>query len=206
MKIVRNAVLKENKKIPIIMICISVVMLLLCFVNISVNFTYESPIVAIETFNIWSSIISIFPLTWAICTALLLKTKKAVFSKMPSYVFCCVILIALILYYIAFGEENIVYTILLFAVAILMVYPFIIATLTIEGRMYNRVFATIFSVLLMVLSIIGAVVLCIALETIMLSLIIPALVYLELTLTVFCYNLEKIKKSASDEKPNIITH
>ncbi len=206
MKIVRNAVLKESKKIPIIMICISVLILILCFVNINIDFSTDAPIISIETFNIWSSVISLFPLTWAICTALLIKTKKVIFSKMPSYIICSIVLLALILYYIASGNGDVVSTILVFAVAVLLVYPFIIATLTIEGRMYNRVFATVFSVMLMTMCVIAAIVLCVVLKTIMVSVIIPALIYLELTLAVFCYDLEKINKTQSDEKSNIITH
>ncbi|MBQ8000694.1 MAG: hypothetical protein IJ298_05675, partial [Ruminococcus sp.] len=107
--------------------------------------------------------------------------------------------------FIAAGEKYFVYKVFGFALAVLLVYPFIIATLTIEGRMYNRVFAAIFSGILLVLSVAGAVAVCIIFKSIMVSTLIPALVYVELILNVLCYNLEK-PDITTKTKANMITH
>lgn len=205
MKIVRNAVLKESKKLPVAMLIISIVMLFLSLCNICLDFSQGSPALTISSMDIWAVAISVIPVTWGACSLMLMRTKKVLFSKMPSYIICGMVLMAMIILYIAAGEKYFVYKILGFAVAILIVYPFIIATLTIEGRMYNRVFATIFSSILLALSVAGAVVACVVLKSIMLSTIIPALVYTELILNVLCYNLEKISRKP-ESKSNLITH
>lgn len=205
MKIVRNAVLKKEKKIPVTMLIISILMLFLSICSISFDFSAETPFISISFMDIWAIPVSVIPITWAICTLMLLKTRKVMFSKFPAYILCCMILLALIILFIAAGDKYFVYKVLGFALAVLLVYPFIIATLTIEGRMYNRVFATIFSGILLVLSVIGAVAVCVILKSIMLSTLIPALVYTELILNVLCYDLEKINKT-SEQKKNVVTH
>lgn len=205
MRIVRNAVLREEKGIQISMLIISLVMLLISFCNITLDFNGEAPALTVSLFDIWSLPVSVIPITWAICIVMLMKTKKVMFSKLPAYIFCCMILLGLIILFIALSEKYLVYKVLGFAVGVLLIYPFVIATLTIEGRMYNRVFATIFSSVLLAVSVAGAVAVCIALKAIILSAIIPSLIYVELILNVLCYNLEKIKKS-DIKKENIITH
>lgn len=205
MKIVRNAVLKEEKGIYISMLIISVAMLIISFCNISLDFNGQAPALMISFMDIWALPVSVIPITWAICIVMLMKTKKVMFSKLPAYIFCCMVLLGMIILFIALSEKYLVYKVLGFAVGVLLIYPFVIATLTIEGRMYNRVFATLFSSILLIVSVAGAVALCIALKAIILSTIIPALIYVLLILNVLCYNLEKIKKSDIN-KQNIITH
>ncbi len=205
MKIVRTPKLSDNKKIPTLMLIVALIMLFLALCNITIDFATDTPVLAISFMNIWSLPISVIPVTWGICTAMLMKTKKVMFSKIPAYIFCCLILLAMIILFIAAGDKYFVYKVLGFALAILLVYPFIIATLTIEGRMYNRVFATIFSLILLVLCVVGAVLVSVALKSIMISTLIPALIYVELTLSVLCYDLEKLKKSP-ETKQNTITH
>lgn len=205
MKIVRNAVLKENKRIPVAMLIISVVMLFLSVCNICLDFGTGSPVLTISIMNVWALVISVIPVTWGACSLMLMRTKKVIFSKMPSYIICGMVLMAMIILFIAAGEKYFVYKILGFAVAVLIVYPFVIATLTIEGRMYNRVFATIFSSILLALSIVGAVAVCIIMKSVIISTIIPALCYTELILNVFCYDLEKLKKNG-EKKESLVTH
>lgn len=205
MKIVRNAVLRNDNKITIAMLITAIFMLLLSIVNISLDFAGDTPALAISIMNSWALPVSVIPITWGICTAMLMKTKKVMFSKFPAYIICCLVLIAMIILFIAAGDKYFVYKVMGFAVAVLLVYPFVIATLTIEGRMYNRVFATIFSGILLVLSLAGAIAICVILKSIMLSTLIPALVYVELILSVLCYNLE-IPTKTSENRKNIITH
>lgn len=205
MKIVRNPVLKSNKKTMIAMIVISVFMLVISVMDFSLIFDENNNVfLNISVMGSWTSLLTILPLSWGICTILLLKTKKIVFSKMPGYIVCAMVVLAYILYYIIAGQDNTVTNILLFSVVILLVYPIIIATLTIEGRLYNRVFATIFSIILVALSFAAAIVASVVLKWISLSFFIPTLIYIELTLAVFCYTLEKPIKS--DKNKNVITH
>ena len=205
MKIVRNAVLKESKRIPVAMLIISVVMLLLSVCNICLDFGLGFPVLTISSMNVWTIVISVIPVTWGACSLMLMRTKKVIFSKMPSYIICGMAMMAMIILFIAAGEKYFAYKILGFAVAILIVYPFVIATLTIEGRMYNRVFATIFSSILLAVSVAGAVAACVILKSVMISTLIPALIYIELILNVFCYNLEKPNKN-NNKSESLITH
>ena len=87
MKIVRNAVLKENKRIPVAMLIISVVMLFLSVCNICLDFGTGSPILTISIMNVWALVISVIPVTWGACSLMLMRTKKVIFSKMPSILF-----------------------------------------------------------------------------------------------------------------------
>ncbi len=205
MKIVRKAVLKETNKLPVAMLIISAITTLLSFCSITLDFNGESPALLVSFFDTWLLPVSVIPLTWAICIVMLLKTKKVMFSKLPAYIFCCLVLLGLALLVIALSEKYLVYKILGFAISVLLIYPFVIATLTIEGRMYNRVFATLFSSILLVLCLGGAVAVCIVLKSIILSALIPALIYVLLILNVLCYNLEIPNKSET-KKENIITH
>lgn len=204
MKIVKNAVLRDDKRIPISMIIIACFMLILSIADISILFVEGTVALSISINSTWSSLLSIIPMSWGISVGLLLKTKKPIFAKMPGYIICVTIAMAYILYYIFAGQDNVVGNILLFSIAVLLIYPFIIATLTIEGRIYNRVFATVFTGILLALTLIAAIVLCVLRSRIMLSLLIPALVYVELLLAVFCYRLEKPAKTSEGSK--VITH
>lgn len=204
MRIVRNPVLKTNAKPMIIMIIIAVFMLIISIVDFSVITQNDATFLSISFMGNWTSILSIIPLTWGLCTILLLKTKKIIFSKLPGYVLCGIVVLAYIFYYILAGQNNTTTNILMFSVAILLIYPIIIATLTLEGRLYNRVFATIFSVILVVLCLIAAIVVSIVMKWFSMTFLVPAMAYAELVLAVFCYNLEKPLKT--ENKATAITH
>lgn len=204
MKIVRNPVLKTTKKPMVAMIIIAVIMLITSIADISVMTQNGATFINIETHGVWTTLFSIIPLCWLLCTILLMKTKRVVFSKLPGFVTCGISVLGFIFYYIMFGQGNTVTNFFLFALVVLLVYPIIIATLTLEGRMYNRVFATIFSIILVALCFAAAIVASVVMKWYSLTFLIPALAYVELTLAVFCYNLEKIKKN--DKKENKITH
>ena len=204
MKIVRTPILKTNKKPMIAMIIIAVFMLIISIVDFSVITQANNTFLSISVMGSWTSVLSIIPLTWGLCSVLLLKTKKIIFSKLPGYVLCGIVVLAFIFYYILAGQNNTTTNILLFSVAILLIYPVIIATLTLEGRLYNRVFATIFSVILIVLSVAAAIISCIIMNWFSLTFLVPALTYIELTLTVFCYTLEKPIRTKANN--NEITH
>lgn len=204
MRIVRNPVLRNDKKILISMIIIAVFMFILTVFDFSIIFTQGTVALGISTVGVLSSVLSVIPLSWGLCASLLLKTKKIMFAKMPAYIISALILIAYIIYYIAAGEKNIVTNILLFSIAVLMIYPFIISTLTLEGRLYNRVFATIFSAILIFLCTAGAIVYFVLKGAIMFSLLMPTLMYVELLLIVFCFRLERPVKKEKEEK--LITH
>lgn len=204
MRIVRTPVLKTNKKPMTAMIIIAVFMLITSVADISIMTQNKVTFFHLGFYGAWTTLFSIIPLCWLLCTILLLKTKKIIFSKLPGYVTCAVAVLGFILYYILFGQGNTVTNFFLFAVVVLLVYPIIIATLTLEGRLYNRVFATIFSTILVVICFAAAIVGSIVMKWYSLTFLIPALCYLELTLAVFCYNLEKPKKKESNN--NKISH
>lgn len=194
MKTVRDAVLKDGKKIPISIIIISALMLLLSFIDFRIVFINGEAVTSVEFFNSWLMMTCVIPFAFGISTAMLMKTKKTIFSKAPSYIVCSIIVIAFILFLIASGQDNLVMNILGFAVAILLIYPFVIAVLTIEGRLYNRVFALVFASILLILTVALAIALFFVLEIISLSYFIPALIYVELILTILCYELKPKSK------------
>ena len=205
MRILRNPVMRESKKPLIAMLIIAIFMFIISVFDFSLIFYHGTVALTIESVGILSSALSIIPITWAVCSVLLMKTKKVVFAKMPCYVISIALTLAFIIYYISAGTENIVQKILVFSVVVLAIYPFIIATLTLEGRVYNRVFATIFSSILLVISVVGAIILYVISSEISLLLLFPALTYIELIIVVLQFRLEKIKKS-DKEKEIIITH
>ena len=212
MRIVRKPVLKENKKILISMIIISAFMLIISVVNFIVLFgngRFGFSITSVgQSTSIMASVLptifSVVSISWGVSAALLLKTKKAVFAKMPSYVICALLAMAFIIYYIASGEENIVQKVLIFSVVILAAYPHIIATLTLEGRMYNRVFATIFTSILIAISLIIPILECVLQNQFGLTSLFFTLSYIELLLIVLAYDLEKPKNK--EQTSNKITH
>lgn len=192
MRKIRNAVFAENKGLNIAILSISGFMLLISLFSLSFVFADDVPYVELK-FNELASLISVCPLSFGVSTVLLMKTKKHIFAKLPSYIVCTIIAVAYVIYFISLGDDIVTGVMGLVFVAFI-VYPFIVAVLTIEGRVYNRVFATAFSGLLIFISLAAFVVLSIYLKTIMLSLLLPALIYLQLLLTVLSFRLEPIKK------------
>ncbi len=204
MKIVRNPVLKTEKTMPVAIIIIAAFMFIISVFDVTLVFNQSAIALKISTLGLWSSLLSIIPLSWGLCTGLLLKFKKTNFAKIPAYITCALIGIGYILYFIIAGQKNAVTNVLLFSLAVLLIYPFIISTLTLEGRIYNRVFATVFSGILLTISFVGAIVYFLLKGAIMITFMLPALMYLELMLIVLCFRLEKpVKKT---DKPNEITH
>lgn len=195
MKKIRIAEFKNSKYINISMLIIAGFTFILSILDFSVFFVNGQVGVRLKTIGFLSSALAIIPITWAACLLLTIKTKKNNFSRIPCYIMSALIGIAFILYYIVYGQEYQVRNILLFSVAVLAIYPFIIATLTLEGRLYNKVFSVIFSSILLVLSLVGAVVFFIYDASISLSFLIPALTYAELLLMLLNYDLLKPKKN-----------
>ncbi len=204
MKIVRNPVLKESKKPLIAMLIIAVLMLILPFADFSVLFTPEGVKFFPHPTGVLTAVLTIIPITWITSVALLMKTKKITFAKMPSYVICSLLALGYVIFFIAAGD-NAVVKILGFSIVILAVYPFIIATLTLEGRMYNRVFATIFTSILIVVSVVAFIVLSIVSKEFRPLLFFPMFTYIELLIIVLAYKLEKISNKKQDT-PKKITH
>lgn len=211
MKIVRNPVQNESNKLLITIIILGAVMLITSIVDVFFNFAYvgfgirsvggSNPILS----TVLPTALAIISITWITCAALLIKTKRIFFAKIPAYVFCGLIAVSFILYYIASGNDNLVTTVLIFSLVILAMYPFIIATLTIEGRLYNRVFATIFTSILIAISFIGAIVMFVWTYEISLTLLYPTLLYTNLLLIVFVFDLKRISRASQNEKKEI-TH
>ncbi len=193
MKILKNPLFTEEKKLPISIICIGVFTLLLSFFNISFNFAGEVSYVAI-TFNKLASVISIFPLTWCLSTVLLMKTRKVFFAKLPAYVSCAMLVLAYILFFILKGQEDMVTNLFLFMLLVLAVYPLVVATLTFEGRIYNRVFAVVFTAVLIVVCLAAFVIISISIKAIDSLLLVPTLLYVMLLLLVLSFKLEPLKK------------
>mgnify|MGYP003289428275 CR=1 FL=1 len=204
MRIVRNPVLKSDKRIPVTIIIIAVVMFILSIIDVTITFSKGVVALNLGSLGMWSSLLSIIPLSWGLCTGLLLKTKKVNFAKIPAYIICAMIALAYALYIVIAGQKNSVTNILLFSLAVLLIYPFVISTLTLEGRLYNRVFATLFTSILLGITFIGAVIYFVLKGAVIFTLLLPTLMYVELLLIVFCFNLEKPTKNT--EKKTVITH
>lgn len=193
MKILKDVIYREDKKLSITIILLSVLMLLLSLFDISIGFTGDIP-VSIRFGGLSSAILSIFPLSWGVSTIMLTKTKNIFFAKLPSYVICGTIVVLYALYIVITGNKNLVNNILFLSIAVLIAYPFVIAVLTMEGRVYNRVFATVFSSILLVLCVAAFIIISIATKSIMFSLLIPILIYINLLLTVLCFDLKRPEK------------
>ncbi|MBE6737176.1 MAG: hypothetical protein E7566_00770 [Ruminococcaceae bacterium] len=205
MKIVRNPALKENKKPFIAMIIIAILMLVLPFTDFSLLFRSDGVEFYPHPTGVFTAVLSIIPITWITSILLLMKTKKISFAKMPAYVICALLALGYIIFFIAAGDNTVI-KLLGFSIIVLAIYPFIIATLTLEGRMYNRVFATLFTSILIGVSIIGVAVLSIISAEIRPILLFPMLTYIELLLIVLVYTLEKPAKKLKKEEVNKITH
>ena len=187
MKKLRSVELKENKALLIAMIAVAVIMLILSIVRIDVisgGFSIG--------FNSLASIISIIPLTMGTSAFMIIKTKKPAFGEFPCYIISGFIVVAFVLLFVfrlLYGLE-----ILAFAICILMVYPYIIAGLTVRGCMYNKVFALGFAGLLILLSIIGIIIASILVGFSFTYLVLP-LMYTELLLNLMLFELKPIKKN-----------
>lgn len=203
MRKIKNAVFTDNKKLTVSMIVIAVIMLLMTFIDF--GFAHEG-----GNFNVYfginttfTSALSIIPISWGVSVILLKKTKKDAFAKMPAYIFCSIVGILFILYFIAKGGD-IIESLLVMMLVILAAYPFIIATLTIEGRVYNRVFATVFTSILIALTLLGGIVIGIIYKGINLLALFFPLMYVELLLIVLSFRLEKIVKNKDTEDESSI--
>ena len=197
MRKIKNAVFTEDKKLIITMIAVASIMLLMTFLNFGAKYVGGSYNFIFEINTSYTSFLSIIPLTWLVSVILLNKTKKETFAKMPSYIICSVAAMGFILYFIWTGG-NLIDNLLALMVVILAVYPFIIATLTIEGRVYNRVFATVFTSILIALTLIGGILIGIILKEFMSLIFFFPLMYVELLLIVLCFRLERIKKNKTE--------
>lgn len=187
MKKVRTVKLKENTKLPIVIIIIAFVMALLSVLSIEI--TYNGLSVG---FGSLASVISVLPLTVAVSTFMLIKTKKATFGEFPCYVISILIVLAFLLilvFKLASGFEF--FAIML---CVLMVYPYIVAGLTVRGAMYNKMISIGFSSLLLLLSIIAVIAASVLLQGFSLTFLLLPLMYTELILEVMCFELMPIKR------------
>lgn len=190
MKKLRSVELKENKALLIAMIAVAVIMLILSIVRIDVisgGFSIG--------FNSLASIISIIPLTMGTSAFMIIKTKKPAFGEFPCYIISGFIVVAFVLLFVfrlLYGLE-----ILAFAICILMVYPYIIAGITVRGCMYNKMFALGFAGLLVLLSVIAVVVATVLVGFTFTYLILP-LMYVELLLNLMLFDLKPLKKNKEE--------
>ena len=190
MKKLRSVELKENKALLIAMIAVAVIMLILSIVRIDVisgGFSIG--------FNSLASIISIIPLTMGTSAFMIIKTKKPAFGEFPCYIISGFIVVAFVLLFIfrlLYGLE-----ILAFAICILMVYPYIIAGITVRGCMYNKMFALGFAGLLVLLSVIAVIVATVLVGFTFTYLILP-LMYVELLLNLMLFDLKPLKKNKDE--------
>lgn len=190
MKKVRAVEFKENKMLLVAMIVIAVLMLILSVVRIDVIAGGIS-----VGFSSLASIVSIIPLTLGTSAFMLIKTKKPAFGEFPCYIisgFIAVAFILLFVFRLLYGLE-----ILAFAVCILMVYPFIVAGITVRGCMYNKMFALGFAGLLVVLSVIAVIIATVLVGFTFTYLILP-LMYTELMLNLMLFDLKPIKKNKDE--------
>lgn len=190
MKKVRNVTLKEDTKIPVIMIILAVVMLVFSIVKI--EFPSERPF----GFSSMSSVLSVLPLTIGISAFMLIKTKKPAFCEFPCYIIGLFVALGFILLYFLNILKNLGF--LGFAICILLIYPYIIAGLTARGCMYNKVFALGFAGLLLVLSVVAVIALTLLLGGFSCTYLILPLMYTELVLSTLCYDLSPIKKKKEE--------
>lgn len=191
MKRVRAVELNENNKLPIVIIAIAALMLVLSVVSI-----YISPGGIAISFNNFASIISVMPLTIGVSTFMLIKTKKPAFGEFPCYIIPVFIVMAFVLLFI-FRLLN-GFEFFGIMVCVLLVYPYIIAGLTVRGCMYNKLIAIGFSALLLVISLVAIVAISILLGEFSLTYLILPLMYAELILNVMCFDLKPIKKNKED--------
>ncbi len=191
MKKIRAVELNENKKLPVVIIAIAVLMLV--FSVIRIDITTEGIYFGFSSF---ASVISIIPLTVGTSAFMLIKTKKPAFGEFPCYIVSAFIIMAFVLLF--FFKLLTGFEILGFAVCILLFYPYIIAGLTIRGCMYNKLFALGFAGLLTLLSLAGVIIISVLFGFSSNYLVLP-LMYVELLLSLMCFDLKPIKKKKDDD-------
>ncbi len=192
MKKVRVAEFTGDKKLPIIMIVIAAFMLILSVVKVEIS----SLGLAVGLNNL-ASVVSVMPLTAGASAFMLIRTKKSAFGELPCYVISFFIAMAIFLLFL-FKLVPEGFEVFGFALGILLIYPYIIAGITIRGCIYNRVFALGFAGLLAVISLIGVIIASVLIQGFMLSLLILPLMYVELVLNILCFELKPIKKAENN--------
>lgn len=192
MKKVRIAEFTGDKKLPIIMIVIAAFMLILSVVKVEIS----SLGLAVGLNNL-ASVVSVMPLTAGASAFMLIRTKKSAFGELPCYVISFFIAMAIFLLFL-FKLVPEGFEVFGFALGILLIYPYIIAGITIRGCIYNRVFALGFAGLLAVISFIGVIIASVLIQGFMLSLLILPLMYVELVLNILCFELKPIKKAENN--------
>lgn len=192
MKKVRIAEFTGDKKLPLIMIVIAAFMLILSVVKVEIS----SLGLAVGLNNL-ASVVSVMPLTAGASAFMLIRTKKSAFGELPCYVISFFIAMAIFLLFL-FKLVPQGFEVFGFALGILLIYPYIIAGITIRGCIYNRVFALGFAVLLAVISFIGVIIASVLIQGFMLSLLILPLMYVELVLNILCFELKPIKKAENN--------
>ena len=188
MRKVRSVEFTGERKLPIIMIIIAAFMLILSVVKIEIS----SAGLAIGLNNL-ASVVSVMPLTAGASAFMLIRTKKTAFGELPCYVISFFIAMAIFLMFI-FRLVPEGFEIFGFALGILLIYPYIVAGITVRGCIYNRVFAIGFAALLAVVALIGIVVVYFLIKGFMFSLLILPLMYVELVLNILCFELKPLKK------------
>lgn len=190
MKKVRTVELNDNKKLPVIIIVIAVLMLILSVVRIEIP--SESPL----GFNSLASIISVLPLSIGVSAFMLIKTKKPAFSEFPCYIISVLIAMAFIILFVFKLLGG--FEFLGIMVCILMIYPYIVAGLTVRGCMYNKLISIGFSALLLIISLIAVVAISVLLGGFSFTFLVLPLMYVELILNVMCFDLKPIKRKTEE--------
>ena len=195
MKKLKAVEFNGNVKLPVIMIAVAVLMLVFSIVRIDITAAGIS-----IGFSSFASIISVLPLTIATSAFMLIKTKKTAFGEFPCYIITVLIVMAYIL--LSFLKILSGLGILGIAVCILLVYPYIVAGLTVRGCVYSKLFSLVFAGLLLVLSVIAVVAVSFIIGFSCTYLVLP-LMYVELLLNLMCFDLKPLKKK-KDEYESMI--
>ncbi len=193
MKKVRAVDLNDNRKLPIIIIALAVLMLIFSVLRIEIT-----PEGFSAGFNSLASVISIIPLTIGTSAFMIIKTKKPAFGEFPCYIVSVFIVLAFALLFFLKHFLSLDYLdgleILIFAIAILLIYPYIVAGLTIRGCVYTKAFALGFAGLLVILSVIGVIVVSVLIGFSVTYLVLP-LMYTTLLINLMCFDLKPLKKN-----------
>lgn len=196
MKKVRAVELNENKKLPIIIIAVAALMLIFSVVSIEISGSGIS--VGLSSL---SSVISVLPLTIGVSTFMIIKTKKPAFGEFPCYIISVLVVMAFVLLFVFKVLEGFEFFAIM--VCVLMIYPYIIAGLTVRGCMFNKLISIGFSALLLVISLIAVGAVTVLLSGFSFTYLILPLMYVELILNIMCFDLKPIKKK-NEEYEKII--
>lgn len=188
MKKVRAVEFGTNKKLTIAIIIIAALMLVLSV--LSVDITADGIRIGFSSF---ASIISVLPLTIGVSTFMIIKTKKPAFGEFPCYIISVLIAMAFIILFVFRLLSG--FEFLGIMVGVLLIYPYIIAGLTVRGCMYNKLFAFGFAGLLFVLSLIAVIAVTILIKGFSFTYLVLPLMYVELILNVMCFDLKPVKKN-----------